>query len=98
MSRIGKQPVNYPAGVKVQVADGKVRVEGPKGKLEFDYHRDVTVEHDDKSKVIRISPRKCARCGNPSRTRVREFVMTVSRCAARRASPSPAVAPDTGSP
>src|SRR5438552_18007765 len=55
MSRIGKQPVNYPAGVKVQVADGKVRVEGPKGKLEFDYHRDVTVEHDDKGKVIRIS-------------------------------------------
>ena len=35
MSRIGKQPVAIPAGVKVQLADGKVRVEGPKGKLEF---------------------------------------------------------------
>ena len=34
MSRIGKQPVPIPAGVKVRVADGKVNVEGPKGKLE----------------------------------------------------------------
>ena len=35
MSRIGKQPIVYPASVKVHVADGKVRVEGPKGKTVF---------------------------------------------------------------
>ena len=35
MSRIGKQPVAIPGGVKVKVADGKVVVEGPKGKLEL---------------------------------------------------------------
>jgi large subunit ribosomal protein L6 len=34
MSRIGKQPVTIPAGVKISVAAGKVLVEGPKGKLE----------------------------------------------------------------
>ena len=33
MSRIGKQPVTVPAGVKVNVAGGKISVEGPKGKL-----------------------------------------------------------------
>jgi large subunit ribosomal protein L6 len=33
MSRIGKKPVPIPQGVKVQVADGTVRAEGPKGKL-----------------------------------------------------------------
>jgi large subunit ribosomal protein L6 len=55
MSRIGKQPVNYPAGVKVQLTDGTLRVEGPKGKLELAYHRAMKVEHDDKGKVIRIS-------------------------------------------
>src|SRR2546425_12828341 len=33
MSRIGKQPVVIPQGVKVQVARGLVRAEGPKGKL-----------------------------------------------------------------
>ena len=35
MSRIGKKPVAVPAGVTVTVADSKVTVEGPKGKLEF---------------------------------------------------------------
>jgi large subunit ribosomal protein L6 len=44
MSRIGKQPVSIPAGVKVKVTDGKVFVEGPKGKLEMPYHRNVKVE------------------------------------------------------
>jgi large subunit ribosomal protein L6 len=55
MSRIGKQPVKYPAGVKVQVVDGKVRVEGPKGKLEMFYHRNMTVKHDEAKKVVNIT-------------------------------------------
>jgi large subunit ribosomal protein L6 len=33
MSRIGKQPIAVPADVKVQLADGKIVVEGKKGKL-----------------------------------------------------------------
>jgi len=33
MSRIGKKPIPVPAGVKVAVEDGTVKVEGPKGKL-----------------------------------------------------------------
>jgi large subunit ribosomal protein L6 len=33
MSRIGKRPVAIPPGVTVQVADGAVRVKGPKGEL-----------------------------------------------------------------
>src|SRR5207249_6499105 len=33
MSRIGKKPVVIPQGVKVQVENGLVRAEGPKGKL-----------------------------------------------------------------
>src|SRR6476620_7360916 len=44
MSRIGKQPVPIPAGVKVKVADGQVFVEGPKGKLNLTYHPNVTVQ------------------------------------------------------
>ena len=55
MSRIGKQPVAIPGGVKVQVADGKVRIEGPKGKLELVYHRIMNVLYDDKAKVISVS-------------------------------------------
>jgi|SRR5947207_2704986 len=33
MSRIGKKPIPIPQGVKVQVSDGTIRAEGPKGKL-----------------------------------------------------------------
>ena len=54
MSRIGKQPVVISQGVKVQVADGKVRVEGPKGKLELDPHPAMKVSFDDKAKAIKI--------------------------------------------
>jgi large subunit ribosomal protein L6 len=34
MSRIGKQPVDIPAGVTVELADSIIRVKGPKGSLE----------------------------------------------------------------
>jgi large subunit ribosomal protein L6 len=33
MSRIGKQPISLPSGVKVRVADGVFTAEGPKGKV-----------------------------------------------------------------
>src|SRR5262249_47884510 len=54
MSRIGKQPVSYPAGVKVQITDGTVRIEGPKGKLDMAWHRAMKVEHDEKAKILRV--------------------------------------------
>ena len=44
MSRIGKQPVTIPSGVKVKITDSKVQVEGPKGKLEIAYNRAMKVE------------------------------------------------------
>jgi large subunit ribosomal protein L6 len=55
MSRIGKQPVKVPDKVKVKVADGKVFVEGPLGKLELAPHRSMAVVFDDKAKEIRVT-------------------------------------------
>ena len=55
MSRIGKQPVVVPGGVKVRVADGKVNVEGPKGKLELAYHRNMKVEFDEAGKAVKVT-------------------------------------------
>ncbi len=55
MSRIGKQPVPYPANVKIFLGDGKLRVEGPKGKLELAYHRNMVLDHDEKAKVLKVS-------------------------------------------
>lgn len=54
MSRIGKQPIVIPGGVKVQVGEGKVKVEGPKGKLEFVYHPHMQVAVDEKTKAIKV--------------------------------------------
>ena len=55
MSRIGKQPVAVPAGVKARVADGKVYVEGPKGKLELAYHPAIKVEYDESGKAFKVT-------------------------------------------
>jgi large subunit ribosomal protein L6 len=54
MSRIGKQPIVYPANVKVNISGRTVKVEGPKGKLEFTHHPLVNVDHDGGAKKIEI--------------------------------------------
>jgi large subunit ribosomal protein L6 len=46
MSRVGKQPITIPAGVKVTVKDCDVVVEGKGGKLNFTHRRKVTVAVD----------------------------------------------------
>jgi large subunit ribosomal protein L6 len=62
MSRIGKQPVVIPTGVKVQVAGGKVKVEGPKGKLELEPHPAMKIESDGKAvKVTRPDDERLSR-------------------------------------
>jgi large subunit ribosomal protein L6 len=62
MSRIGKQLVPIPSGVKVQVDAAKIRVEGPKGKLEFSWHPAMKVESDGKAvKVTRPDNERLSR-------------------------------------
>ncbi len=54
MSRIGKKPITVPPTVKVSV-DPKSRtisVEGPKGKLAYEYRPEVTVKWDENEKQI----------------------------------------------
>jgi large subunit ribosomal protein L6 len=57
MSRIGKQPVIVPAGVKVSLDPSAraVRIEGPKGKLSMNYRPEVTVKWDEAEKRILCS-------------------------------------------
>jgi large subunit ribosomal protein L6 len=55
MSRIGKQPVNIPAGVKVAVSGGHVKVDGPKGSLERTVPVGILVEVKD-GKVLVARP------------------------------------------
>jgi len=54
MSRIGKQPVAIPDGVKVAVQDRTVRVEGPLGKLQWEHPFGLTVAVDEEAREVRV--------------------------------------------
>ena len=47
MSRIGKQPIPLPKGVKYTVQGKEVLVEGPKGKLKAPLPEGITLEDKD---------------------------------------------------
>ncbi len=55
MSRIGKKPVQVPAGVKIQIADHTVSVEGPQGKLQWEHHPAVSVAYDEKAGSLTVT-------------------------------------------
>jgi large subunit ribosomal protein L6 len=57
VSRIGKKPVDILDGVKVNVADRTVSIEGPKGKLEWQVHPEVAVAVDDGGKTVSVTRR-----------------------------------------
>jgi large subunit ribosomal protein L6 len=57
MSRIGKKPVQVPAGVKVQIADRTVTVEGKLGKLQWEHRPEVSVAYDEPSNTMIVSRR-----------------------------------------
>lgn len=52
MSRIGRQPVTLPAGVKAEVTPDEVRIQGPKGKLAVSMMAGVSVRQENGSLVV----------------------------------------------
>ena len=53
MSRIGKKPIPIPSGVKIQVSDGAVEVQGPKGKLRQALPPGIAFQQEDANLVAR---------------------------------------------
>jgi large subunit ribosomal protein L6 len=53
MSRIGKKPIPIPSGVKIQVSDGAVEVQGPKGKLRQALPPGIAFTQEDATLVAR---------------------------------------------
>jgi len=47
MSRIGKRPIEVPAGVLVSIDPGRVTVSGPKGELRQQVPQRMTISHED---------------------------------------------------
>lgn len=54
MSRIGKQPISIPSGVKVALAGAEISVQGPKGKLQRVLAPSVKVEVE--ADTVRVCP------------------------------------------
>ncbi|HHV44249.1 MAG TPA: 50S ribosomal protein L6 [Firmicutes bacterium] len=53
MSRIGKQPIEIPAGVSVTVEGTRVTVKGPKGTLVKDLHPEMSISVEENQVVVR---------------------------------------------
>ncbi len=48
MSRVGKKPIEVPADVTITLGDkNAVTVKGPKGELTREFHKDITIAHED---------------------------------------------------
>ncbi|MBI2634262.1 50S ribosomal protein L6 [Candidatus Peregrinibacteria bacterium] len=47
MSRVGRQPVQIPNGVTVDIKDHLVTIKGPKGELRREFHPDMKIEVKD---------------------------------------------------
>ncbi|MBN2579984.1 MAG: 50S ribosomal protein L6 [Pirellulales bacterium] len=88
MSRIGKKPVPVPSGVKVQIADRTVTVEGPKGKLQFAFQPEVDVQYDDAQKAVLVTRRDDERLSRSlhgmTRAMVHNMVVGVTKGYERR--------------
>ena len=81
MSRIGKLPINIPAGLDIAVSDGNVvKVKGPKGELSTKINRDMKVTvKDGVLTVERPSDRKDHRALHGlSRALINNMVLGVS--------------------
>ncbi len=52
MSRIGKQPIELPAGVSVSLSPGRVMVNGPLGELTQQVPQRITIEQQDSEIVV----------------------------------------------
>ncbi len=56
MSRIGKQEITIPDGVKVTMAEGILTVAGPKGTLSKKFKSDIEIKLDEKT--VTLSPKR----------------------------------------
>jgi len=54
MSRIGKLPVIITSGVKVEKDGSQIKVTGPKGLIELEVPRQVTVKEEDGKLVVEV--------------------------------------------
>ena len=64
MSRIGDKPIDVPKGVKINVADCTITVEGPLGKLDWTFRPEINVQIEEETKKL-----VCTRINNERQSR-----------------------------
>ncbi|MHB1456664.1 MAG: 50S ribosomal protein L6 [Armatimonadota bacterium] len=52
MSRIGKMPIPVPGGVKIQIQDNTIIVEGPKGTLTRTVHPEMSIKLEESTIIV----------------------------------------------
>jgi large subunit ribosomal protein L6 len=52
VSRVGRLPIEVPAGVDIKIDGSYVKVKGPKGELEWTFSPDMTIKQDGSTIVI----------------------------------------------
>ena len=84
MSRIGRLPVEIPAGVDVKLDGNTLTVKGPKGTLTQEFHKDMTVAVEGNTVVVtrpsEIKEHKARFCvfSNRSLSLCLKFVQTLA--------------------
>jgi large subunit ribosomal protein L6 len=81
MSRIGKKPVDIPAGVTVTVADGQIKVKGPKGELSRGIPPLVAVKTEGSKLHVAVDPheREGSAMSGLARSLIQNMVTGVSK-------------------
>jgi large subunit ribosomal protein L6 len=52
MSRIGKQPIQVPSGVTVEITGNQIKVKGSKGELSRDIHPSIEVKQEESKLIV----------------------------------------------
>jgi large subunit ribosomal protein L6 len=52
VSRVGRLPINIPAGVQVEITDSTVRVKGPKGEMQRQFSPLINIQREDGQIVV----------------------------------------------
>ena len=52
MSRVGRLPIEVPAGVEVKIDGSYVKIKGPKGEMEYTFSPEITIKQEDGTIVV----------------------------------------------
>ena len=81
MSRVGRLPIPVPDGVKVNIVDSHVKLEGPKGSLTYQVPFGVNVSLAESKIVVSVgsSPKKSSALHGLARSLIANMVAGVSK-------------------